>query len=821
MRRGDILPAARRLLSPKVVLMLLVLTGCCAMALWPKVKDGLGLADHGRWFLDSYAILASSDAVQAGIDPSRANPLDVFHRPHSYSGWWFLLGDIGLTRADNFAVGGAWLLLFFAAAFGLLRPENYSESGWAALCLLSPPVLLAVLRANNDLVIFALLGFGLAGLRPDSRWRLGMFCLGVVFATGLKFYPLVAGAGLFVIGPPRLRWWALGVTVVAGGLVLASQWEYFQRAVFPPVPVAVYTFGAAVWWRELGATGAWITVVSGLLLFVGARICCRRGWSAGLASGPGLLGERTAFAVGAVLLIVCWLLGISFGYRWIFALLLLPWLWRRQQVVEGRLMARVAIGLLLVGLWVDGLFCLVMNVFILPQAEPVVQSLQHYWLLFTQPFTWALMALLAGWLWELMVVRAVEVAAAWPAGWRMSPRLLLGAVLGAGLLGLTLSDRGRAALGLTDHGRWFLDSYAVLAASDAHRDGLDAADANPYDPLNRPHRYSDWWYALGGAGLGRADNFAVGLAWVVAFLAAAWLTVRPRDWKEAAWIAAVLLSPSVFQGILRANNDLVVFAVLALAVWALRVPTPVRLGLAAAAAGLATGLKFYPVVVVGAFLLLRPVRLAVKGTVAAGLVAGAVLASVASQLSRGMFPVEVSVHVWGGRIWLQDLGVPDDWQAMLLGVAVTATAAIAGWWGWRAKNPDEKNESLSDECMFAVAALLMLACFLAGMNYAYRWIFALWLGPWLWSMAYASPAASPRAKSVARFAWGLVPVVLWLDGIFCLMVNLGGSGLVPADYAAAQHWWRLMTQPLTWLLMALLGGALLRLLALAWARSRA
>src|SRR6185295_13350101 len=83
------------------------------------------------------------------------------------------------------------------------------------------------------------------------------------------------------------------------------------------------------------------------------------------------------------------------------------------------------------------------------------------------------------------------------------------------------------------------------------------------DPLLRYHVYSDWWLALSGLGLGRQHNFLVGTTWVGAFAVTAWMTARPRHWREAIWLATLLVSPPVLLAVNRANNDLVIFVLLA------------------------------------------------------------------------------------------------------------------------------------------------------------------------------------------------------------------------------------------------------------------
>jgi hypothetical protein len=54
----------------------------------------------------------------------------------------------------------------------------------------------------------------------------------------------------------------------------------------------------------------------------------------------------------------------------------------------------------------------------------------------------------------------------------------------------------------------------------------------------------------------------------------------------------------------------------------------------------------------------------------------------------------------------------------------------------------------------------------------------------------------------------LVPLVLWLDGLLCLAVNHGGLVRSGWNYADLQHAWRLLTQPVHWLMMLALASLL-------------
>jgi hypothetical protein len=388
--------APRRLLSPPVVFLLLVLAGYSLIALSPGFRQRLGLADGGLWFMDSYAVLAANDAVRVGLDPYLPNPLDVFQRPHVYSRWWFVLGGIGFSRRDNFVVGGSWVLMFAVAVMALLRPSTHAVAAWYALLVLSPPVQLAVSRASNDLVIFVLLAAAVWLLGP-ATWRLLLSAATLVLATGLKFYPILACGLFLLVRPPRRMLLAGGLAVLAAGLTLASVWNDLRRAQIPS-PNHVHIFGAAIAFRDLGWSGP-SALVTGVLVVAGlAGWSVRRKWAANVMETAGPEFENRAFLVGAAVLVGCFLAGISHAYRLVFVLLLAPWLCRQCFAVDARrrVVARALSGLLLATLWADGLFCLGVNS--LGRVDSPAEL--ERWLLLghavTQPVVWAAMALLAG-----------------------------------------------------------------------------------------------------------------------------------------------------------------------------------------------------------------------------------------------------------------------------------------------------------------------------------------------------------------------------------------------------------------------------------------
>lgn len=388
-------PAASRpaWLVPSAVLFAVVLFSWMTWVHSPRLLVVFGVFNYGTWFIDSYAILATNDALKAGLDPSQPNPFDPLGRPHSYSQWWFALGWLGLTRDNNFLFGGLFVVAFLTAALATLRPRDPRDVVVAALCLLSPPVMMAVNRANNDLVVFALVGFAALLVVREARWPAlaGASLLGI--ATGLKFYPVVSGFALLGLRPVR----RMRPLVITAGILCAAAfvhvWSYFRQAVIP-VPANVHTFGAPLLWRDFGFEGTWVALASVVVLVALAAPLWWLRSRAPADDTPAGSDEIQAHAA-AVMLLACFVGGISFSYRGILAIwpLWLAWReWRAGRPLRGLLAAEIA---LLGGvLWLDGLFCAAVNLTFDAVERFRLEHWQLVWRFWTQPLVWLAMAFL-------------------------------------------------------------------------------------------------------------------------------------------------------------------------------------------------------------------------------------------------------------------------------------------------------------------------------------------------------------------------------------------------------------------------------------------
>ena len=312
----------------------------------------------------------------------------------------------------------------------------------------------------------------------------------------------------------------------------------------------------------------------------------------------------------------------------------------------------------------------------------------------------------------------------------------------------------------------FLDIHAVLAAAQCRRDGIDVYLLNPCDALGRVHVYSPLWLAIIPSFLGGAQTAPVGLVLDLVFILSVGAVLRPLTGGEATAVGFIVLSPFTVYALERANNDIVVFVLVASGCLLDRARHPRRLGCYALflAAGL---LKYYPLVLL--LLVLREPRstaLAVAAGAAAAVLALAgighadlarALANIpklshyADSFSAENLPFGVAEAIAGLRAG-RALGL--GLLALLTALAAARTVRTACLFeratiGW---------DGLAMQAMLA-GALLVTACFAAGQNILYRGIWFILAMP---GLVHLYRGAGDRAlkKFLARMI-AAVLLVAW------------------------------------------------------------
>ncbi|HVU32600.1 MAG TPA: glycosyltransferase family 87 protein [Opitutaceae bacterium] len=375
-----------------------------ALCCWsPGLLALLGIATAGVWFLDLEGALAASDAHAAGLNPLGHNPLDVFHRPHMYTDWWYALRWFGLTRADYLWVGALLGLAFLIVALLQVRVRRTSEMVLALAVVAAPPVIFSFVRGNADMAIFIVLAPAVACLlspHAPLRW---LAVAVIAFATGLKSYPAIAG--LILLAPTRPRREIVAQVSLFAILVILLAFDQFRDLATNlhgynlerRLP-GFYTYGLTVTARLLAAPGWWTAVLVGALVaFAGAWWRWLPRWEPSVEQRA----DHLRLVMGAALLVGCYFAEINYAYRAVFAIWLVPLLAQAWTATDWppaiRRLGQVTLVLLLAWLWSDGLACVVLNGFARPTSLQI--DVWSKWIVLAQqPVVFLLMAALLAWL---------------------------------------------------------------------------------------------------------------------------------------------------------------------------------------------------------------------------------------------------------------------------------------------------------------------------------------------------------------------------------------------------------------------------------------
>ena len=394
---------------------------------WPWYLRRLGVSYLGAWFLDLYAIMAANDAVAAGVDPYVPNVFDPLHRPHCYTHWWLVLGRLGLTREDTLWLGIVLCGAFFVAAVAWLRPRQGGEVAWYLIGLASPPILLALERGNNDLAVFVALAPVVPCLLSPRAWVRSLAIGGIVAAAALKAYPLVALPILLAGADARdtRRLLLLGGIVVL--IVLPDMVMDFPRytAVLPH-PRGILTMGSQNLFLVFGAPLSASRVLGPVGGLAAIAILWRANLFAAWKIAPPERGAWLSFVLGALVLTGCFFAGASFAYRWVFAVWMLPLLWRLpRDLTAPRLVRHVstATGVLLItALWADaGVGATLEIVDGAGLSREQLMTMADRFFAWEQPVTWALFLCLLAFLTHFAREGVARVFTGWPSAAPSAP----------------------------------------------------------------------------------------------------------------------------------------------------------------------------------------------------------------------------------------------------------------------------------------------------------------------------------------------------------------------------------------------------------------
>ena len=362
----------------------------------PTVWVVTGIGESNRPFFDLYGIMAAVDGVKAGMNPFLPNNLDPYNRPFLYSEWWLAVGHLGLGREDVLWMGYCILAVTLVGALVILRPSTRLECFSTFFFLISPAMLMAVNRANNDLLIFVLISLALLLLR-FKRWphqALGVLLLAA--AAPLKYYPLIAI--IVLLDARSLR--SLGAFFGLYVLVLVLSWPALEagfRAAsrYSPQPDWLYAYGAPVMLRNFGVSAftSWIVPV-GIFLLWAISILPTLKLEASVPVKEQESAKRRELICGAALLVGLFFLGATYVYKLVFALWLLPWLCAEHHDESESRWCRITRWTLLGVAWLEGGMAVILNLLVVRVSGSLAGSLLKGTLFLSQLLTWVLIACL-------------------------------------------------------------------------------------------------------------------------------------------------------------------------------------------------------------------------------------------------------------------------------------------------------------------------------------------------------------------------------------------------------------------------------------------
>lgn len=307
-------------------------------------------------FLDTHALLAAIECHRLGVDVYTSNPCDILGRLHVYSPVWLHLGVLPVTTGWTNGVGLALDVGFLISLVMLPPARRTSGTLVMTIGIVSPAVIFALERANNDVLIFLLAM--MAGLlaTQSARLRLGGQLL-IIVASALKFYPVT-----LLILNWRERWpRCLGIvalSLLALAACLLPERDNLLRAL-RLIPTGIGdTFGAINLPIVLSATFRWppwsrLVLLAGLLAVMGLR-AVHLSYRLQPNLRPLPEPERVFLTIGATLIVSCFLAGQSVSYRAIHLLFTLPAL-ISLTTGRSRNLALTAITFVIAVMWADGL----------------------------------------------------------------------------------------------------------------------------------------------------------------------------------------------------------------------------------------------------------------------------------------------------------------------------------------------------------------------------------------------------------------------------------------------------------------------------------
>jgi hypothetical protein len=320
----------------------------------------------------------------------------------------------------------------------------------------------------------------------------------------------------------------------------------------------------------------------------------------------------------------------------------------------------------------------------------------------------------------------------------------------------------------------FADLHAVLSAIECHSRGLNVYATNPCDVASRVHVYGSLWLELGALGLGAAHLFSKGFIVNIVFMAIAVWLIKPSSRREFLVSALILLSPAVTLGVERANNDLIVFSLLAGAAVLFTKPQQTAQVSGLFVIYLSALLKFYPSVLFAAAVIIakrNKKNFLITAAIASGLFITWLATNYAELLLvKTIVPKPLDFYATGARALLAYVGRPYPWILTVPGtwlwigfIILIATNSIILAYSLKLSTTPRTRSTLN-YVLFIFGLLILFSTYAINSNYDYRWIFFIFTMPLLFEIQRTAVNEKlPRRLVICAFIFAML--TMWTEAL--------------------------------------------------------
>ena len=343
-----------------------------ARLLWDvDPRPWLGVPPGPSLFFDTRNITAALECRRLGYDPLVENPCDPWDRPMFYPRGWLLLRWLGLDQSDTTALGMLIVVLFLASLCLLTGRISAGEGIVVAVAICSPAVMLALERANMDVVLFSVLVLAVLLWRRGTTVSRILSPFVVLLAATGKLYPVFglpayallrhrrAALAAATCGLVFLIYVAVTLDDVRTVATTATQGQYYSYGARILIG-QVYHLVVGQDWQGASMAAQAIAAVPLLLLAVSVWVWFRRRLGPGVGEvSPAPTAELLGFYLGTLIYVGTFAVFKNYDYRLVYLLLTLPQLmqWVRQGRPDDprRSLAGLGLAAVVLGLWIGTL----------------------------------------------------------------------------------------------------------------------------------------------------------------------------------------------------------------------------------------------------------------------------------------------------------------------------------------------------------------------------------------------------------------------------------------------------------------------------------